>query len=74
MPISFHIKDTTDPKVKAFLEYIKTLDFVHFDKDDIPTWQKEQLDQALDQHKDGTATYKDWNEVRKELFSKYKVQ
>ena len=74
MPISFHIKGTTDPKVKAFLEYIKTLDFVHFDRDDIPTWQKEQLDQALDQHRDGTAPYKDWNEVRKELFANYKVQ
>ncbi|WP_205679219.1 hypothetical protein [Brumimicrobium aurantiacum] len=31
---TFHIKDSSNPKVKAFLEYIKSLDFVHVESDD----------------------------------------
>lgn len=70
---TIHIDDSNS-KAKALLEYLKTLDFVRVDKDDIPAWQKEQLDKALADHKAGTANYTDWNEVRKTLFAKYKVK
>lgn len=33
MEYSFHINDISNPKAKAFLEYIKTLDFVSVDSD-----------------------------------------
>lgn len=33
MAYTFHIKDSSNPKVLAFLEYIKTLDFVVLEKD-----------------------------------------
>lgn len=66
--------DDSNPKAKAFLEFVKTLDFVRMDKDDIPTWQKEQLDKSLEQHKSGTANYTDWNEAKKNLFAKYNVK
>jgi len=35
MAYTFHIKDSSNPKVLAFLEYIKTLDFVILEKSDI---------------------------------------
>jgi hypothetical protein len=31
MAITFHIDDISNPKAKAFLEYIKTLDFITID-------------------------------------------
>jgi hypothetical protein len=66
--------DDSNPKAKAFLEFIKTLDFVRVDKDDIPAWQKEQLDKAIEEHKSGTTNYTDWNEAKKNLFAKYNVK
>jgi hypothetical protein len=38
---TFHINDISNPKAQAFLEYIKTLDFVSVDKIDIPKWQQD---------------------------------
>ena len=38
---TFHINDISNPKAQAFLEYIKTLDFVSVDKISIPKWQQD---------------------------------
>lgn len=42
---TFHINDISNPKAKAFLEFIKTLDFISVDDDNkhnvIPQWQQE---------------------------------
>jgi hypothetical protein len=38
---TFHINDISNPKAQAFLEYIKTLDFVSVDKIEIPKWQQD---------------------------------
>ncbi len=38
---TFHINDISNPKAQAFLEYIKTLDFVSIDTIDIPKWQQD---------------------------------
>lgn len=70
---TIHIDDSNG-KAKALLEYLKTLDYVRVENNDIPAWQREQLDIALEEHKTGNANYTDWNEVRKTLFAKYKVK
>lgn len=44
MQHTFHIKDSSNPKAKAFLEFIKTLDFISVNEStdfDIPKWQQE---------------------------------
>lgn len=66
--------DDSNSKAKALLEYLKTLDFVRVDKNDIPTWQKEQLDIVLEEHKNGTIHYTDWNEAKKNIFAKYNAK
>lgn len=38
---TFHINDISNPKAQAFLEFIKTLDFVSVDSIDIPKWQQD---------------------------------
>jgi len=49
MGFTFHINDISNPKAKAFLEYIKSLDFVSVEKDvDFPTMTEQQIiDQAI---------------------------
>lgn len=64
--------DDSNSKAKALLEYLKTLDFVCVD--DISIWQKEQIDKALDEHKNGTVNYIDWQEAKKNLFAKYNIK
>jgi hypothetical protein len=38
MAITFQINDLTNPKAKAFLDYIKTLDFITVDATEIQTY------------------------------------
>jgi hypothetical protein len=65
--------DENSEKVQAFLNFIKTLDFVSLERnDDIPQWQKDKLDIYLDEHHNGTADY--WDDAKKDLFAKYKVK
>jgi hypothetical protein len=44
MAITFQIYDLTNPKAKAFLDYIKTLDFITVEKAEI------QTDELTDEH------------------------
>lgn len=66
--------DDSNKKAKALLEYLKTLDFIRVDKNDTPTWQEEQLDIALKEHENGSTHYTSWEDVKKNLFEKYKVK
>lgn len=67
--------DEKSEKVQAFLNFIKTLDFVSMEKtDDIPKWQKHKLDIYLEEHKNGAAEYVDWEDAKKSLFDKYSVK
>ena len=67
--------DENNEKVQAFLNFIKTLDFVSFERnDDIPQWQKDRLDVYLEEHNDGTAEYIDWDDAKRGLFEKYNVK
>lgn len=64
--------DENNEQAKAFLEFIKTLDFLSLEKDsDLPQWQKDKLDIYLDEHKAGTAEYEDWDDAKSRLFKKY---
>lgn len=73
MLYKIHI-DESNSKAKALLEYLKTLDFITVDKDELPTWQEEELNNALQDHKEGNANYTDWQEVKENLFKKYKIK
>lgn len=64
--------DENNEKAKAFLNFIKTLDFINVEKQaDIPQWQKDKLDLYLQEHESGTAEYLEWDEVKTNLFDKY---
>lgn len=46
MAFTFHISDSTNPKVQAFMEYVKSLDFVKVIEDDTtpyPSLTDEQI-------------------------------
>jgi hypothetical protein len=66
--------DDSNKKAKALLEYLKTLDFIRIDDNDMPTWQKEQLDDAIAAHENGSTQYTSWEDVKKSLFEKYKIK
>lgn len=66
--------DESNSKAKALLEYLKTLDFITVDKDELPAWQEEELNNALQDHKEGNANYNDWEKVKENLFKKYKIK
>jgi hypothetical protein len=71
MEHSFHINDLSNPKAKAFLEYIKTLDFVSMDDDiQIPQWQKDAVRERIENTKTEDCT--SWEEARKQLTFKRK--
>jgi len=64
--------DENNEKAKAFLNFIKTLDFVNVEKDvDLPQWQKDELDVYLNEHARGEADYAEWDTIKKNLFDKY---
>jgi hypothetical protein len=66
--------DESNSKAKALLEYLKTLDFITVDKDELPSWQEEELNNALKDHKEGNVNYNDWEKVKENLFKKYKIK
>lgn len=66
--------DESNSKAKALLEYLKTLDFITVDKDELPSWQEEELNNALKDHKEGNANYNDWEKVKENLFKKHKIK
>ena len=72
MAFFFHIEDTSNPKAKAFLEYIKTLDFVSMDNDDtqIPQWQMNESQRRLDLVDKGEMKTRSWGEAKKDIFRK----
>ncbi len=51
MAFTLHINDSTNPKVLAFMEYVKSLDFVKVIEDEISTYpsmsDKEIIDRVL---------------------------
>ena len=46
MEYSFHINDISNPKAKAFLEYIKTLEFISVDEPALDQQQIKAIEEA----------------------------
>lgn len=66
MAITFHINDLSNPKAKAFLDYIKTLEFVVFDKEDTSEYvlsqeQLEELNQRRTDRLNGKSKTYSWD-------------
>ena len=64
-----------DKKLGFFMELVKQLG-IEVTKEDtvLQEWQKEQLDEALEDHQNGKANYTDWEDVKKNLFAQYKIK
>jgi hypothetical protein len=69
MAITFQINDLTNPKAKAFLDYIKTLDFITVDATEIQTYvltdeHLQILEERRDNRLSGKSTSSSWDEVK----------
>ena len=64
-----------EKKLQFFIELLNQLDFEAVGREfDIPEWQKNQLDEGIKEYESGSANYTNWDEVREDLFNKYKVK
>lgn len=69
------ILNIEDDKLLAFMNFIKTLNYVSVEKEsDLSNWQIQQLDLALEEHQNGEANYISWEEAKKDLFEKFNVK
>jgi hypothetical protein len=60
-----------DDKFKAFMEFIKTLNYVSVSKEEnIPVWQMEEVESRLDKIKNGKMTTRLWSEAKNDIFKK----
>lgn len=64
-----------DNKESLFIELMKSLSFVKnieaIESTDIPEWHKAIIDQRIENYKKNPESYRDWDDVRKELNQKY---
>lgn len=60
-----------DSKFKAFIDFIKTLDYVSVSREEtLPEWQQEEVTRRLEEHKKGNLETKNWDDVKKDTFRK----
>lgn len=61
-----------DSKFKAFLDFIKTLDYVSIKKEEgtIPQWQQDEVNERLELINNGEMKIRSWNEAKKDIFKK----
>jgi len=60
-----------DKKFKAFIEFIKTLDYVSISKEEeIPQWQQEEVKERLELVDKGQMKTRSWDEAEKDIFKK----
>jgi len=64
-----------DNKESLFMELMKNLSFVknveRNENSDIPEWHKPVIDQRMNNYKENPDSYRDWDEVQKEITQKY---
>lgn len=61
--------DIQDNRFDAFLNFIKTLDYVSINKqDDIPIWQKEEVKRRLESIEKGQMKKRSWVKAKEEIF------
>lgn len=64
--LTLHIDES---KFKAFLDFIKTLDYVSVsDELTIPSTQQQEAEKRLKLVQDGKMKTRDWNEAKHDLF------
>ncbi len=65
------ILNIEDGKFKAFLNFIKTLDYVSMPEEDaVPQWQEEEVSKRLEQIENGDMSTRLWSEAKKDIFKK----
>ena len=57
-----------DQKFDAFRSFIETLDYVSVIDDDLPEWQKEEIDKRLKLLDSGKMSTRSWKEAKKDIF------
>ncbi|WP_339679545.1 addiction module protein [Cyclobacterium marinum] len=63
--------DIEDNRFDAFLSYIKTLDYVKINKDEvIPQWQQDEVNRRLQMIDDGEMKTRSWKEAKEEILKK----
>lgn len=70
----FHINDISNPKAKAFLEFIKTLDFISLDDNkhnSIPQWQQDLTLKRLEELDKDQSKAIDFDDMLNRLEDKY---
>jgi len=64
-----------DNKESLFMELMESLSFVEnveaIDNSDIPEWHKGIIDQRMENYKKAPDSYRDWNNVQKDINQKY---
>jgi hypothetical protein len=68
MAYTFHIDDISNPNAKAFLEYIKTLDFIRTEEEPDFVLSQQQLTELNNRRIDrlnGNAQTLSWEQVQK---------
>ena len=61
--------EVNDKNFEAFMDYIKTLDYVSIkgNEYEVPEWQQREVAERLAEYKKGNIKTKSWDEVRKNL-------
>jgi hypothetical protein len=64
-----------DSKESLFIELMKSLSFVKnvetIESTDIPEWHKAIIDQRMGNYSKNPESYRDWDDVQKEINQKY---
>ena len=69
------ILNIEDDKLNAFITFIKTLNYVSVAKsDDIPQWQKDEVNKSIKEIDNSTIIHEDWEVTRKRLFEKHDLK
>ena len=65
-----------DDKLKTFMAFIKTLNYVSLEKNEeiIPLWQQEEVAKSITEIDNGPAVLEDWEVTRKRLFKKHNIE
>lgn len=64
-----------DNKEQLFIDLMKSLSFVKkiepVENIDIPEWHKTIIDQRMENYKNNPESYREWEDVKKEIDTKY---
>ena len=59
-----------ESKLKAFLDFIKTLDYVSVSKGEaIPAWQQDEVNRRIQLVEKGEMKTRNWEEAKKDIFN-----